>query len=587
MATRAAICIGVNRAGGMTTLRAATKGARDVAAWATAQGCDVKLLVDDDEQEVYSVQIFKAIQAVVEAGTYEQLLIYFSGHGILLAPGTEYWLLSGAPQNANEAVNLLRSVEDARNAGIPHVIFFSDACRSAVLGAPLNGVVGGSIFPNRTIAPQSGEVDVFFATRPGDPAWEVPEAEATQHYRGLFTDCLLKALHTPGGSLVEQLLDGTPPLSVITSRRLKPYLEQQVSLAAAAVNIQLTQQPVVRVETASPKYFAVAPPKLPNQDPPGYQHDFKYSYRGNRGPASRGAIFLPNTAQAGSPQLVNREPTLAEVQLAREVAQLRGHPGQLPAETNTGFTLIGALVEVAAAPGWAVDYPAPAPSSQFIRLTPQAGVGEGPPPSGIMLLQFRSGTGTLLAILPGFIGVVTVAENRVLNLNYLPVLATTRYQVQAAGAAEREKLKALAAVHARYGEFNPPAPLITWLHGPHGFDPTLGLYAAYGYAQRGQYAEVARLQRWLAEDPALPRLFDIELLTARYQQAAYSAVPGSSVVPFTPLLAQGWALLTPDNPLYHPLHERLRAHLLPALWTTYTAEGVALVLAALQPPTTT
>lgn len=594
MATRAAICIGVNRADGMSTLQAATKGARDVAAWATAQGCDVTLLVDDNEQEVYSVQIFKAVRAVVEAGTYEQLLVYFSGHGILLAPGTEYWLLSGAPQNPNEAVNLLRSVEDARNAGIPHVIFFSDACRSAVPGAPLNGVVGGSIFPNRTLAPQSGEVDVFFATRPGDPAWEVPEAEATQHYRGLFTDCLLKALHAPGGALVEQLPEGTPPLSVITSRRLKPYLEEQVPLAAAAVNIQLTQQPVVRVETASPKYFAVAPPKPLNQEsPPGHQHDFKYSYRGSRGAASRGAIFRPPTAQAGSPQLVSREPTLAEVKLAREVAQLRGHPGQLPVETTTGFTLLGAFVEVAVAPGWEVDHPAgsaPASSSQFIRLTPQAGVGEGPPPSGTMLLQFRSGTGTLLAILPGFIGVVLVAENRVLNVNYLPALATARYQAQAAGAAEREKLKALAAVHARYGEFNPPTlpavPLMTWLHGPHGFDPTLGLYAAYGYAQRGQVAEVVRLQRWLAEDPALPRLFDLELLTARYQQATHPAAPGSPLVPFTPLLAQGWALLTPDNPLYHPLHERLRAHLLPALWTTYTAEGIALALAALQPPTT-
>jgi hypothetical protein len=148
----------------------------------------------------------------------------------------------------------------------------------------------------------------------------------------------------------------------------------------------------------------------------------------------------------------------------------------------------------------------------------------------------------------------------------------------------------LVAVQARYGEFNllalPEVPLATWLHGPHGFDPTLGLYAAYGYAQRGQVAEVARLQRWLAEDPALPRLFDIELLAARYPQAAPPAAPDFPVMPFTPLLAQGWALLTPDNPLYLPLHERLRAHLLPALWTTYTAEGVALVLTTLQPPTT-
>jgi hypothetical protein len=331
----------------------------------------VTLLVDDNQQEVYSVQIFKAIQAVVEAGTYEQLLIYFSGHGILLAPGTEYWLLSGAPQNPNEAVNLLRSVEDARKADIPHVIFFSGACRSAVPGAPLNSVVGRKHFSEPHACPaewRSGRVLRHPARRPrlgsagsrGYPALPGP-----------VTDCLLKALYAPGGSLVEQLRDGTPPLSIITSRRLKPYLEEQVPLAAAAVNIQLTQQPVVRVETATPKYFAVAPPKLPNQEPPGYQHDFKYSYRGNRGPASRSTIFLPSTAQAGSPQLVSREPTLAEVKLARGVAQLRGHPGQLPVETTTGFTLIGAFVEVAVAPGWEVDYPAGSaliPSGQFIRL---------------------------------------------------------------------------------------------------------------------------------------------------------------------------------------------------------------------------
>jgi hypothetical protein len=144
-------------------------------------------------------------------------------------------------------------------------------------------------------------------------------------------------------------------------------------------------------------------------------------------------------------------------------------------------------------------------------------------------------------------------------------------------------------VHARYGEFDPlvssAVPLATWLHGPHWFDPTLGLYAAYGYAQRGQVAEVTHIQRWLAEDPALPRLFDIELLAARYPEAAHPAAPVSSLVPFTPLLAQGWALLTPDNPHYLPLHERLRGHLLPALWTTYTAEGLALARSILQPPT--
>jgi hypothetical protein len=194
------------------------------------------------------------------------------------------------------------------------------------------------------------------------------------------------------------LLDGTPPLSVITSCRLKPYLEEKVPLAAAAVNIQLTQQPVVRVETASPKYFAVVPPAPLGSELPRHQHDFTYSYRGNRGKASRGLHISPSTAQAGALRPTNQVPDPAAVTFAREVAQLRGHSDQLHVETTTGFTLIGAFVELVVAPSWEVDYPTGSPlvpPSQFIHLTPQAGVGEGRPPSETMLLQFRSGTGIL------------------------------------------------------------------------------------------------------------------------------------------------------------------------------------------------
>jgi hypothetical protein len=589
MAKRAAVCIGVNQAEGMTPLLAAAKGAQDFAAWATAQGCDVTLLVDEDQAEVSSVQIFKAVRAVVEAGIYEQLLIYFSGHGILLAPGTEFWLLSGAPQNPNEAVNLLRSKEDARNAGIPHVIFISDACRSAVAGAPLNGVVGGSIFLNRAMAAQSGEVDVFYATRPGDPAWEVPEAEATHRYRGLFTDCLLKAVQAPGSRLAEMLPGSAPVTSIITSRSLKPYLEQQVPLDAAAINIQLNQQPQVLVETASPKYFAVALPALagtePRKGPFAYGHDFKYIFRDYRGKTSRSGGFSPAAGSGRGSASAGVDGELVALKFTREVARLRGHPDRLPDETATGFMLVGTTIETMVAPGWEIDHPMGRhqdPNAQYCRLQRLGHTGETGLSPGTMLLQFQSGTGTLLAILPGFIGVITVDEGRVLNVNYMPAPATARYQLYEAGAAAQEELKARAAVNSRRGEFNPLAFATALRTSPNGFDPTLGLYIAYGYAQRGKYPEIAAIRQQLAEDQALPPLFDLELLSARYQAAPVAAAH-SPAVPQTPLLAQGWALLTPDNPLYQPLHGRLRPHLLPSLWTTYTAEGIAIARAVLQP----
>lgn len=158
MTKRAAICIGIDRAGGMTPLQAAVKGAIDFEKWAKSQGFNTKLLVDENSKRIYVSHIFEAVDEIVQEGTYEQLIIYFSGHGILTAPSAEYWLLSGAPQNPNEAVNLLRSIEDARNSGIPHVIFISDACRSAVQGPPLSGIVGGVIFPNSAIGPQRGKL---------------------------------------------------------------------------------------------------------------------------------------------------------------------------------------------------------------------------------------------------------------------------------------------------------------------------------------------------------------------------------------------------------------------------------------------
>ena len=46
------------------------------------------------------------------------------------------------------------------------------------------------------------------------------------------------------------------------------------------------------------------------------------------------------------------------------------------------------------------------------------------------------------------------------------------------------------------------------------FDPTLGLYAAYAYAQSGNYPEVLSVFRYMRRDPA-PVLFDVAMLAAQ------------------------------------------------------------------------
>src|SRR5262249_36100436 len=137
----------------------------------------------------------------------QRLVVYFSGHGFLVGT-SEFWLLSRAPSNPNEAINVAGSVEAARDCGIPHVVFISDACRSTTDSLGTQSVRGYQIFPGqRVIRDPRAEVDRFYATLPGDPALEVPVAKSAPAYEGIYTSCLLSAFEHPEDTLV-QSVDG-------------------------------------------------------------------------------------------------------------------------------------------------------------------------------------------------------------------------------------------------------------------------------------------------------------------------------------------------------------------------------------------
>jgi hypothetical protein len=67
--------------------------------------------------------------------------------------------------------------------------------------------------------------------------------------------------------------------------------------------------------------------------------------------------------------------------------------------------------------------------------------------------------------------------------------------------------------------------------------------------------------------------FDIALLAGRLDRGELSDVP---IAPAMPMLTRGWALLHEDLDVPDWLLEANR-HTLPALWTTLSPEGVALV----------
>jgi len=82
---RCAVVIGVNKTGDMPVLHAAASGAQQFAAWATAQGIEVTLLTDDNGSVTLG-HVKTAIRNYVQQRTFSQLIVFFSGHGILRAP---------------------------------------------------------------------------------------------------------------------------------------------------------------------------------------------------------------------------------------------------------------------------------------------------------------------------------------------------------------------------------------------------------------------------------------------------------------------------------------------------------------------
>jgi hypothetical protein len=521
--------------------------------------------------------IFEAVQHFVKSGTYDQLIVYFSGHGILLAPGCEYWLLSGGPANPNEAVNLLRTIEDARNLGIPHVVFVSDACRSAADTPILRGVTGGLLFPPLPVPKERGEIDVFYATQPGDPANELPAASLTK--ASLFTDCLLKVVDRPPMDLVKSVVDDGVTVSVIPTRLLKDYLKATVPVQAAIIDPRMNQSPEIHVETALPKYFARVEPtrKQPVaatilSSGPTFESALN---------ALRTTVFTEGTVTPPT----DAHDLAMSLGLDAEVGRLASARGRGHFETATGFSVYGAGIKSVSSLRWIADIPFPeataaapgTPVALHVRLHPQDRFSFKP---SSIVIEFDTDTATLLPVLPNFIGTVVVDGGRIVSVNFVPSGQTSRYGEYQQRAKYLDEMKAFAAVASRVGRFEVESEKASQfadrIRQAKGIDPIMGLYAAYAYAQVGKFDDVYDVFSYMKDDEIeLPIPFDVVMLALRFKTTAIDD-PNVRIAPFAPMLSQGWTLLMPGDRMHRPIHEKLRSHLQPSLFTTLDTAGAAI-----------
>ena len=640
---RAVVLIGVSQAGNLETLQAVHDGVRAMRKWAAGQGIDPALikLITDEEGPVEVSTIKKTIRGLVDLTTVEQLVVYFAGHGVNLSL-TEYWLLSGAPEDSNAAVNLAGSIELARFCGIPHVVFISDACRTAAEGIQAQAIRGAEIFPNIPEGTAERPVDVFFACALGASSLELKDPKkAASGYRAIYTDSLVEALEglkdvvveDPEENarlrLIETALNGEPA-GLIRPWPLSFHLRADVPerLQAAGVRPALSQTPVARINSRATWLSRVPVPK--STPPPSAG---RRTRRKPAGPKEESA-FSGAPPPAGAPPSARPEPvgappaprssgvpvppgpavppgllevshsmlrsTLAQGRLTAGFVGAGGGSSFLPAGAQAGAPgdLHGSLTRIVkpfgpdrleTSCGFKVR------GARFVsadsgRAEAEIGgwgartvlVKSFGEPAANVVVQFDNGTGMVLPALAQHIGSITVEAGEVVNVTYEPARGSPLWSQMEGRLAELRSLRALMASSARMGVFR--------LRGSDGQqlaerikigkapDPTMAVYAAYAFHDRQQSDLIREMSQSLKVHRSF-QLFDLALLGG---ELARSVGEEPAMFPFVPLLTRGWPLMGAHQVALPGRLENLGDHRVESLWTLFDQRGTELIRSAIR-----
>ncbi|WP_033263576.1 caspase family protein [Amycolatopsis vancoresmycina] len=558
---RAAVLIGVRESGDLPPLSAVLPGIRDVGNWARGQGFETVRTLTDEHGKLGVRAIQDTIAELVEPGVVDQLVVYFAGHGVNIGR-TEYWLLSDAPAYTNEAVNVAGSVELARWCGVPHVVFVSDACRTAADGITQQTLRGSDVFPNAGGAAGSRPVDLFYACALGSPAYEVKDpGYAAARYDAVYTKALVDALTGRAQEVLEPA-DGEPPSSLVRPWPLRTYLEGEVGrrLAMLVPSGDLIQQPDAIITSPPSAWLS----RLDGVSRPA----------GTRGPAvveppptlgSVTRLAIDEAVRGAQPAPIFSEAADQGITGAAELSetmQLRDRlSGRGPSLSDSGFVVRGGEFAFA----WNPATPVSQDGNRVLLGYNSRGTS--------VFLQFGNGTAVMLPVLIGQVGVITIQDGTVVDIDY---------GIQIPGERHWDRyrpLRALVAATARQGLFrlerdNVDAFAIR-LREDRMYDPTVVLHAAYAYHELQRDDLLRELFEYVGStvDAAL---FDVALLAGALRP---QRIP---ILPVVPILARGWALLDALGARLPREVTDLRRHLVPGLWTQFTADGAGQARAAVE-----
>ncbi|PSL45446.1 hypothetical protein CLV51_104148 [Chitinophaga niastensis] len=567
---KCAVIIGVNEVRQLPPLTAAVQGAKDFNVWAVGQGYTTTLITDENGPVTLSA-VSEVVSLYVEAEVYDQLLIFFSGHGAWKSVGTELWLLSDATRNAAEAIGLNASAWSAENGNIPHVVFIGDACRTNNSDPLLSRVHGSDIFPNVAGLSIPPEVDRFHAAKVLSPAYERTVRGEDAKSFGLYTRCVLNGLSGNVSEILQPYREDGGRTQILLPRALKTYLEEIVPLEVSKYTSEHTQQPVAHVQSAYPKYLA----RFRGEDdtemfPPQTVADkeIPYNREGPRNRSGMEGVFIGGNLERYVDHRLYKT-------LDSYLDDSRAPFLQLFMDREGGVIIDG-TDDVKVKPDWPVGYLFREGKITFVEVPPYY-------PYSFLLLRLGNGNSVPVTILPEFVAIVLLKDEQVINIRYEPTRNSHRYNEGMERRPVIVEKRALIATAMQFGDFKitGSAPEVIrqagFIRYDKAFDPTLGLYASYAYAQQGRWEDINSVYEYMSREPE-PVLFDVTLLNflARIRGREKSRFNNQRGA-IGPLLTQGWSYF-PINFSYFPgKYRTLIRCLVPGLWTTFTEQGARFI----------
>ena len=580
----AGVFIGVDRTGALQQLNDAAAGARRMYDWAIGQGMvqgtHAHIITDEGGAKVTPDQVYDAIKALIDGPGIDQLVLYFAGHGVNINR-CEHWLLSDAPTRASAAINVTGSVELARYCGIGHVVIMSDACRVAPDGIQAQNVRGQDVFPNDGAADKAKPVDQFFACVLGKTAAEIKDPQvAASNYSALYTDALLHALLGEREDIFELSGDPADTARYIKPVKLQEYLEKEIPQRVLKLKLEkkVNQNPDAILTAHTHWISRIDTGRLPRARPP------------SRGPAPAGAARgappkpidslrattrkLVTSAAAADQSALAREITRAKTlalpgaeRLVDSVEQIAVPFGPDHFETECGIKVRGNRV-VEAYTRWA-QLDLLGAQGALVRVN---GLTQ---PAASVLLTFADGRGALIPAITGFVAALTFDDDELIDVAYEPSANNWRWDLYKDRAEEVRALRAVAATASQHGRFRlddaDAMNVARKMQYAKGIDPTLSVYAAYAYHDLHAVGLIRDMSMYLRDDLGTT-LFDVALLGRQLLDRVVDLKSG--VVPFVPLLAQGWALLSANKVRMHPLLQGIETTVRESLWSLFDPSGV-------------